>query len=194
MFDYRNPVQSFTQPAESLRSGGPGRRVVTPRMSGGMGRMFDYVNPFAHTTTPSQSLVTPPGPADTPIQKAVQPPATLNDLLQQMRQNNDPQRAVFRGLAIGAGGNGTLDWSMLGLMTRIVIRNKGPFSVFFAFDISGPQINTFTSDNSWELQANESFNADTVFFKIGLRCSAGQNAVVNASAWPFPSVGQSIAV
>jgi hypothetical protein len=194
MNDYINPIQRSTQPAENFRPGGAGRRIVTPRLSGGMGRMLDYTNPFAHTTSPASSLVQPPGPSDTPIQKATPQPATLNDLLQQMRQNNDPQRAIFRGLVLGAGGNGTLDWSMLGLMTRIVIRNKGPNSVFFAFDISGPQINTFTSDNSWELQANESFNGDTIFYKIGLRCKAGETAVINAAAWPFPSVGQSIAV
>jgi hypothetical protein len=189
--DYVNPIQKATQPARFM---GNVPRIVTPRMSGGMGRLADYVNVIQHATMPARSLPTPPGPADTPVNQANPTPASLRDLLDQLRQNNNPQRGVFRNLAIGAGLFGTLDWSMLGMMSRVVLYNNGPNTVFFAWDTSGQQIDAFISDNSWPLYSGMSYNADTVFYKIGLRCAAGASGTVSATAWPSPSSGQGLVV
>jgi hypothetical protein len=101
---------------------------------------------------------------------------------------------------VPAGGSLTLDWSKdagdlkaYGQMGRIMIRNKGPNSVWFSFDEDGASVvpdNTSAPVDAdgnpcsrWELEPKESYNVDnTVFFKIGLACAAAETAVVHASA------------
>jgi hypothetical protein len=95
----------------------------------------------------------------------------------------------------------TLDWSKdpgdgspYGMMGRLLLRNRGSKSVWFAFDVDG---DTITADNTsnpkdtdmnptqrFELLPNESINIDsTSFYKVGLACASGEGTVVHASAF-----------
>lgn len=154
-----------------------------PRQRHGQRGMGDYPEPFIEYVRPATSMPMPPGPSDFPIEQGSVTPTT-NDLLQRILDElvkmNIAARPVIRAKAADSTGE-TLDWSVLGIMDRLVIRNEGPNSVWFSFDKNGPAVQATTSDLSWELQAQESVNLDHCLFqKIGLLCAGGGTATVHA--------------
>lgn len=155
-------------------------------------RMGDYQNPLAQRIPPATSMPMPPGPAKFPTEtQLVKTPAQLlADILRELKNQMMPTKGIFRSATVTGARPQTLDWSAMGMMTRLVIRNAGPQSVWFNFDMDGLGVDNFNpSDQSWMLQAQESFNVtNELFMKIGLRCAVGANtAVVHARAWGTPA-------
>jgi len=156
------------------------------------GRLGDYPNPLHQRILPATSMPMPPGPARFPTEtKLVQTPAEiLASILRELKNQMMPTKGIFQAVAVNGLRPQTLDWSAFGMMTRLVIRNAGPQSVWFQFDIEGGNVDNFTSNQSWMLQSQESFNVtNELFMKIGLRCAAGgaNNALVHARAWGTPA-------
>lgn len=154
----------------------------------------DFDEPFIDGVRPVPTMPQPPGPANFPVNAAV--PATNNDLLTQILaelvKQNTASRPVIRSAAIGASDQSTLDWTTVGIMDRLVMRNAGPDSVWFAFDTNGPAVNAFTSDQSFEILANESINlVNCQFRKIGIATSVGTGARVNAIGFQAQAGNQS---
>ncbi len=156
--------------------------------------MRDYIG-FPKSTAPASGLVrppntpgseNPPGPADFPVVPG-RPMSTaelLHGILTQITRQNIARIPHIRSSDVDANGQ-TLDWSMIGLMDTLIIRNKGPKSVWIAFDIDGPAVDNFSpSDLSWELLMNESVNLSLCQFeRVGLRCAAGETGSVHAFAF-----------
>ena len=155
----------------------------------------DYNDP-AHIEAirPATSMPLSPGPANFPIQKgALSQPKTiegiakegnsiLSRILEELVRQNSSSNPVIRSKLANTTGV-TLDWSQFGLFDRIMMRNAGPNTVYFSFDLNGQNVDNFTSDLSFMLQANESANfSHCKFRKIGLKCAAG-TATVNAVAF-----------
>ncbi len=119
------------------------------------------------------------------------PAELLQAILNELKLQNSASKPIMRAASVTDVGK-TLDWSAEGIMTRIVMRNKGPNSAWYSYDIKGPGVDAFTSNASFEIQAQESINLTaTQFSMIGLRCAAGQTAVVHAQAWKSQSGTQS---
>lgn len=139
----------------------------------------DHDVSLPHRTTPAP--VRPPlGPANFPV---TGPEATAVDLLKALVAQSQAKIPQIRSSDITAAGQ-TLDWSALGLMDRILIRNKGANSVWIAWDVNGEAVDAFTSDLSFELQAQEAISIPACqFYKIGCKCAAGQTGTVHAVAF-----------
>lgn len=155
----------------------------------------DFVDEFVSGVAPATSMPKPPGPADFPIATApVAGPATaeqwlarifdvMSRLLDETIKQSIPSRPQIRSAAATDAG-ATLSWTVDGVMDRLMIRNKGTDSVWFAFDQNGASVTAATSPLSFELQANESVNlALCRFNKIGLKCATGKTATVHAIAF-----------
>lgn len=174
-----------------LRRGAPAR-------SRGVG---DFDEPHITAIRPNDPKVVPPGPADFPAQVPPQPVNDLNDIgdllkriLQELINQSIAAAPVIRAKAVTSAGQ-TLDWSSRGTMDRLMIRNKGTNSVWFAFDMNGPAVNAFTSDLSFELQANESVNLSLCSFqKIGVICASGQTGTVHAIAFQSVAGNQAASI
>lgn len=172
-----------------------GRRLgQAPNRLNGMG---DYPEEFIDEVRPATSAPQPPGPADFPITNPNTDPTTnelLARILNELIRQNTATRAVIRASNVDSVGQ-TLDWSMVGMMDRLIIRNKGTSSVWFSFDRNGPAVNSFTSNESWELQANESVNITlSLYQKVGLRCATGQTGTVHAMGWQSVAGNQAGAI
>lgn len=143
--------------------------------------LADYESRLRQRQIPATGL-TAGGPMDGPIN--TQREATLNDVLAELMKDNFASTPNIRSAELNpVSPYATLDWSAIGQMGRFVLRNKGPQSVWIAFDINGESVDAYTSDRSVEVQANESWNLDkTAFYKIGLK-TAGGSAVVHAIAY-----------
>jgi len=116
------------------------------------------------------------GPSNFPVD-APSVAATLGDVLQELKLQNVARIPILRAAVVDTTGV-TLDWSQIGLMDRFLFRNKGPQSVWIAFDVGGPAVDAFVSDLSFEVQANESISIPLCqFYKIGCRCAAGSGTV-----------------
>ncbi len=161
-----------------------GFRSRAPRGNG----VGDFVDPFLDSTRPATSMPQPPGPADFPVVPAPADQTTLMQILDLLKRilaelikQNIASDPVTRARSVNVSDSGTLDWSQRGTMDRLMIRNKGPNSVWFAFDMNGPAVDAFTSDLSFELQPQESVNlSHCKFEKIGLKCGSAGGAVVHA--------------
>lgn len=153
----------------------------------GMG-MGDYKSWLADRLLPAEGFVQPYGVADFPV-NITPDPATEKDLLSDIKDQLVAQKTsrqpLLRAIDVTTAGQ-TLDWSALGRMARIMIRNKGTSSVWIAFDQEGPSVVAATSDLSWELQANEALSIEQIDFqKIGCKCAAaGPTGTVHAIAFP----------
>lgn len=138
---------------------------------------------------PPTGVPHPMGPSNFP-QKLPDAPSTPLSELQQLRQllanmmdKNSARVPLIRSGDVTSTGQ-TFDWSMMGDMERLMIRNKGTNSVWIAFEAEGTNVDNFTSDGSIEIQAQEAWSfTQCKFQKIGLRCSAGQTATVHAVAF-----------
>lgn len=154
----------------------------------------DFDEPFIDGVRPVPTAPQPPGPANFPVNENA--PATSNDLLKQILselvKQNTASRPVIRSADLLASDTGTLDWITVGIMDRLVLRNAGPGSVWFAFDTNGPAVNAFTSDQSFMVLANESINlVNCQFRKIGLATNVGGAATVNAIGFQAQAGNQS---
>lgn len=140
-----------------------------------MAGMRDYDNPIVNRIPPPTSFPHPIGPTNAPISPAVPPAVSNADLLKELKSQSYGVKPLIRSAVVTGGVPRTLDWSAFGIMNRLVIRNMGPQSVWFSFDVDGGNVDNFTpSDTSWELQSNESVNLTNISFqRIGLRCAAG---------------------
>ncbi len=177
------PTAALLAASKNARRAGP--------MKPGMG---DFAEPFIDGVRPATSMPMPAGPADFPVQIATAVPTTVEDLLraildaiergvQELIKQNIAAEPVLRAQDITDVGQ-TLNWSSVGIMDRLMLRNKGANSVWIAFDINGPAVDSFTSDLSFELQANESINlTHCAFQKIGAKCSSGQTATLHGVAF-----------
>jgi hypothetical protein len=153
----------------------------------------DYSNPQLRRTLPSPDMPLPPGPANFPIKHGQGggggggSDQTLQYILQQLIAQYTPTTPYIRAASIGtvaANGNATLDWTAIGSMNRIAIRNIGPGNVWLSFDVAGPAVPAYTSDGSWQLQPNESLNlANVKFRQIGI----SGYGVVHAVAFQSPA-------
>lgn len=161
-------------------------------MNGSGSALGDYVQPRHVAINPAQSMPMPPGPADAPVQVAPTTDPTLLGLLAQilavnkqildelMRQSV-PQTPILRTIPTVDSTGETMDWSMFGTMTRLVLFNTGTNDAFFAFDKDGTRVDAFPSNNSQLLKANSSVNLNLCKFqKIGLRCALGSTATCYA--------------
>jgi hypothetical protein len=161
--------------------------------------MGDVSNPALIQTSPAISQPVPAGPSVTPVGQSKPGAATLNNVQAELINQSVATKAEIRSaLVTGAVTGGavdqpqTLDWRALGVMQRLEIRNKGPNSVWMAFDVAGAGVNNYVSNQSIELQSQEAWIFPlTAFRMIGLRCgvSAGspQTATVHAVAWQGPA-------
>lgn len=158
--------------------------------------LSDYAQTFAHNTQPSSGGVgRAKGPANFPLsQKGLETPQQLmSNVLLELKKQNVARVPIMRAGTANTTGI-TLDWSQVGLMDRIMIRNKGAASVWIAFDTSGPSVAPYTCDLSFELQANESLAIPLCqFFKIGCRTAAG-NGVVHAIAFQSVAGNQGFSI
>lgn len=170
---------AFLNAVNTRRS--PGRRAA------GLGAVGDFDEPFTTGVRPVPAIPSPAGPSNFPVNPAAST-ATTEQLLAQVlaelvKQNTASKPVIRSSLVVGGGGDATLDWTTIGIMDRIVMRNIGPGPVWFAFDINGPAVNPFTGDQSFEIQVGESINLSNCSFrKIGLRTDPTNilGATVNA--------------
>lgn len=133
------------------------------------------------------------GPTQSPVstgkmdeQQSVQ--SLLMQLLRQVTYQNVARTPIIRSVT-ETGLGSTLDWSSIGMMDRLMIRNAGPQSVYFAFDVDGPSVDMSNGDLSFWLQANESVNiSHCKFYKIGVRTIAGGGVLAVVNAIAFQSV------
>ncbi len=170
-----------------------------------MNGVGDFVEPFIESIRPATSMPHPPGPADFPVQVLPTTPTTeidlltailgvLRNILAELIKQNIAANPVTRAQNIDSTGE-TLNWTAVGIMDRLMIRNKGANSVWISFDINGPAVDAFTSDLSFELQANESINlTHCAFQKIGCKCAGGQTATVHAIAFQTVAGNQAGAI
>ena len=155
----------------------------------------DFDEPHIDAVRPVPNMPRPPGPANFPLSENA--PVSSNDLLKQILaelvKQNTASRPVIRSKSLGVSDNGTLDWTTVGIMDRLVMRNAGPDNVWFAFDTNGPAVNGFTSDQSFLILPNESINlVNCQFRKIGLITGPGTTgATVNAIAFQAQAGNQS---
>lgn len=165
-------------------------------------QLGDYAETFVDGIRPATSAPLPMGPANFPA--AVAPPSNVTDsngwlqaiygmmarAVEELVRQNIASRPVIRSKVITDAGQ-TLDWSTRGTFDRLLMRNKGPNSAWFAFNMNGPAVNPTTCDLSFELQANESVNlTHCQFEKVGLKCSLGQTATISAIAFQTPAGNQ----
>jgi hypothetical protein len=159
----------------------PQQRYVNGNGGSGMPGMGDYAEALRYQIEPAEGAMKPYGPANAPITDKT--PTTLADIKKQLEMQNNSSVPLIRGKVINDAGV-TLDWSMIGQMDRITIRNRGSNSVWIAFDVGGPSVDAFTSDLSIEVQSQESWSfTNCAFFKIGCKCAAGQTSIVHAVAF-----------
>lgn len=161
---------------------------------GGIG-LGDYPENFIDEVQPAPVTI-PIGPANFPV--STDPNATMTQLLQnildELVRQNTAARPVIRSSLAGSTG-ATLNWDSVGVMDRLMMRNSGPQSVWFSFDRDGSSVQAFTSDESFELQANESVNlTHCIFSKIGLKCAGGGAATVNSVAFQTVAGNQGAAI
>jgi cysteine synthase len=125
-------------------------------------------------------------------------PATLGSVQQELINQSVATQPYIRSALVTGAITGvpdqpqTLDWSMLGVMQRLMIRNKGPNSVWMSFDKSGGSVPPTVSNDSIEIQAQEAWIFErTLFQRVGLRCAASSGsantATVHAVAWRGPA-------
>ena len=144
--------------------------------------MGDYKSWLANRLVPAEGFPKPLGITDAPVQTTPAAPATLDDVASILNNQNQPMQPLLRAMLVDSTGE-TMDWSAHGTMTRIMIRNKGPNSVWFAFDTFGQSVVAATSDLSWELQSQEALSIERCTFnKIGLKSPSG--GTVHAIAFP----------
>jgi hypothetical protein len=124
-----------------------------------------------------------------PTSLGPQPATPLNEL-QQIKQllantlqKQQAQTGIIRAALVTDAGH-TFDWSMIGNMSRILLRNAGPDSVWIAFNEDGPNTPPTTGNGSIEVQAQEAWSIPNILFqKIGLRCATGDTAKVHSIAF-----------
>ncbi len=169
--------------------------------------MGDFIEPSIEAIRPATSMPRPAGPADFPVQLGPQTlPNTVEGLLkaiygvlqairQELVYQNTASRPSLRSQSVTDVGQ-TLTWEAVGIMDRLMIRNKGPDSCWYSYDTNGPNVNAFNpSDLSFELQANESVNVThCLFYKIGVRCAGGKTATVHAQAFQSVAGNQAAAI
>lgn len=134
----------------------------------------------------SPALVRQPiGPANFPVKLPdgdASTEATLNAILKEIKAQNTAAKPIIRGKV--ANPTETLDWDAMGVMDRLIIRNAGPSTVYFAFDKDGQAVEASVGNESWMLESKEAVClTHSRFSKIGLRCAAGDSASVNAIGW-----------
>lgn len=175
-----------------MRAAGHAPRRVQSRRVNGFG---DFDEPFIAGVQPA-NFPKPPGPSDFPVattdtQTAAEVQAAI---LQELKYQNIASRPVGRSADVDGGGQ-TLDWSPVGVMDRIVMRNKGPNSLWYSWDKNGPAVQAFTSNESTELQMNESMAfTHCIFQKIGVRCQGGQTATIHATAFQSVAGNQAASI
>ena len=160
----------------------------------------DYNTDLSRRIQQASAMKVPPGPANSPVSQPANTSPTLDTIvelltriLRELLDQNTPLTPILRSSTVSSSG-ATLDWSAFGTMAAVSIRNKGPDSVFVSFDMSGESVDANVTDNSFELQAQESLNLGKVKFqKIGVKCASGKTGSVNAIG--FKSVtGQGSAI
>lgn len=156
----------------------------------GINGLGDWENWLQDRIAPSEGFVKPYGPSNFPVAitgKVTTAEQWLEKIYNELVKQNTPTRPLVRGKLVDTTGV-TLDWTASGLMSRLLIRNKGATnSVWMAFDQSGASVDNFTSNNSFEVQAQEAITIEgCAFSRLGLRCSAG-TATVHAIAFPANS-------
>ncbi len=174
--------------------------------SRGMSGVGDFVDPFVEGVRPATSMPLPPGPANFPMsQPPLEQPKTIEGWLErtcdwlsriytEIVRQNISARPVVRCKDVDNTGQ-TLDWTSVGIMDRITLKNDGPDEVWLAFDTSGPAVFADTSDLSFPLKADSTLNlTHSLFSKIGVRCAPGDTAVVNAIAWQTVAGNQNAAI
>ncbi len=169
--------------------------AANSRNKSGPARLGDFNEPFLTNIRPASSIPLPKGPSDFPVQ-TTQPETqqqTLDSILQELKYQNIASSPVIRSKDVDSTGQ-TLDWTPIGIMDRLMMRNKGPNSLWFSFDKNGPAVVASTSDESFELQANESINLTHCRFqKVGVKCSGG-TATVHAIGWQSVAGNQGAAI
>ena len=95
----------------------------------------------------------------------------------------NPRKPVFRAASFGAGG-GTLDWSAVGIMGALYLRNAGPDECFIAWDaIPAASV----GDGRIRLKADEALNLDAVETEfVGVITAGGDTAVLEGVGMPRP--------
>ena len=165
---------------------GNGLSAMNPLDALGMG---DYDEELPRRVQPSsgpmgkRQIV---GPSNFPItaQQGKTIADWLSEILQELKKQNVARIPLMRAGAVTGSTPVTLDWSQIGLMDRFLFRNKGPDSVWIAFDMNGSAVNSFTSDLSFEVMPLESINIPLCqFYKIGCKCLSGQSATVHSVAF-----------
>lgn len=164
-------------------------RAILESQPKGMNGLADYRSLLSQRIQPAQGFEMPFGPANYPVQTNAQasPTDLLNKIADQLIAQKSARQPLLRSINVTNAGQ-TLDWSTIGMMTRVMIRNKGASSAWIAFDQNGPSVDNFTSDNSWELQAQEALSIELcAFSKIGCRCTGAGTATIHAMAFPANS-------
>lgn len=177
----------------------------------------NYRNPnFIERVQPATSMPLPGGPANFPVRPAAPANQALpNDtngllkalidevravrdvglrILEEMIRQGTAARPVIRAKDVTAAGQ-TLNWQSVGIMDRLMLKNNGADTVWFAFDMNGPAVNAFTSDLSFSLKADSTVNLSlSLFTKVGVKCAAGKTATVDAVAWQSVAGNQAAAI
>lgn len=159
--------------------------------SGSMRGLGDYKNWLQDQISPSEGFIKPYGPANFPTNTPASKPKDAIDGLEKIHaelvRQRTPTRPLIRSKLVDQNGI-TLDWTANGQMSRLMIRNKGPNSIWMAFDQKGASVDNFTSNNSVEVQANESWNVELCAFAyLGLKAGAGNTGTAHAIAFPSNS-------
>lgn len=145
-------------------------------------RLGDYGNQIFDRRVPATGIERQQGPVQFPVTSPPKP-ATLDDVRKELAAQNLSLRPNMRAAVVTSAGI-TLDWSNVGVMERIMIRNKGPNSVWISFDIEGKAVIAAVSDLSWELQSQEALSIPRCLFqKIGCKCAGIQGGTVHAIAF-----------
>lgn len=156
--------------------------------------------PLRDRVVPPRGFVPPIGPSNFPVELPPEKETPLSVLreLRQLVQNLMDQNAARAGIIRAADvtdAGQTLDWSQFGDMARVMMRNKGPDSLWFSFNEDGQNVPPTTGDGSFEIQAQEAISIPNILFqKIGVRCATGDTATIHAIAFQksFGDFGGSI--
>lgn len=147
----------------------------------------DYNPQLRDRINPANTFPQPPGPSNFPIAGPMVKTTDqlLAEILDELKKQSTSRRPVVRSGLVDSVGI-TLDWSQVGSMDRIFMRNKGPDSAWYGWDVDGKTVDNYTSNQSTEIQAQESVCFSLCLFKrIGFRCATGKSATIHATAFQY---------
>ena len=91
---------------------------------------------------------------------------------------------IIKPASLGIAATATIDFSAIGQMGAVTMRNAGAGEIFVSFDAVPPS--AAVQDGVIRLQLNESFSVENMIFTtIGLR-TGGTAAVIETTAWQRP--------